>query len=362
MLPWRDLARIVDRPGKNQMNTNNKIRWGILSTAKIGITSVIPAMQQGAWSRVDAIASRKLEYAEQVARALGIPKAYGSYEELLADEEIDAIYNPLPNDLHVPWTIAAADAGKHVLCEKPIALNAEEARTLIECRDRTGVLIQEAFMVRTHPQWLGVRELISSGRIGQLRSITGFFSYFNRDPANIRNKPDAGGGALMDIGCYPVTMSRFIFGEEPTKVLGLVERDPDMQVDRLTSAILDFPSGQATFTCSTQLVPYQRMQFFGTTGRIEVEIPFNAPVDRPTRIFIDDGKDLFGTGIEVKEFPVCNQYTIQGDLFSQAIRQNTAPPIPLEDAVNNMAVIEALFRSALSHRWESPADILTRTE
>jgi predicted dehydrogenase len=343
------------------MNTNNKVRWGILSTAKIGTMTVIPAMQQGVWSQVDAIASRNLEHAEQVARTLGIPKAYGSYKELLADEEIEAVYNPLPNDLHVPWTIAAADAGKHVLCEKPIALNAEEARTLIECRDRTGVLIQEAFMVRTHPQWLGVRELISSGRIGQLRSITGFFSYFNRDPANIRNKPDAGGGALMDIGCYPVTMSRFIFGEEPTRVLGLVERDPDMQVDRLTSAILDFPSGQATFTCSTQLVPYQRMQFFGTTGRIEVEIPFNAPVDRPTRIFIDDGKDVFGSGIEVKEFPVCNQYTIQGDLFSQAIRQNTAPPIPLEDAVKNMAVIDALFRSALSHTWESPSDILTHT-
>jgi predicted dehydrogenase len=343
------------------MNTNNKVRWGILSTAKIGTTTVIPAMQQGIWSQVDAIASRNLEQARQVARTLGIPKAYGSYEELLADEEIEAVYNPLPNDLHVPWTIAAVVAGKHVLCEKPIALNVSEARTLLECRDRAGVLIQEAFMVRTHPQWLGVRELISSGRIGQLRSITGSFSYFNRDPGNIRNKPDAGGGALMDIGCYPVTMSRFIFGEEPTKVLGLVERDPDMQVDRLTSAILDFPSGQATFTCSTQLVPYQRMQLFGTASRIEIEIPFNAPVDRPTRIFIDDGKDLFGSGIEIIEFPVCNQYTIQGDLFSQAIRQNTAPPIPLEDAVNNMAVIEALFRSALSHRWEFPADILTRT-
>jgi predicted dehydrogenase len=343
------------------MNSNNKVRWGILSTAKIGTTAVIPAMQQGVWSQVDAIASRNLEQAERVARSLGIPKAYGSYEELLADEEIEAIYNPLPNDLHVPWTIAAAVAGKHVLCEKPIALNVSEARTLLECRDRAGVRIQEAFMVRTHPQWLGVRELISSGRIGQLRSITGFFSYFNRDPGNIRNKPDAGGGALMDIGCYPVTMSRFIFGEEPTKVLGLVERDPDMQVDRLTSAILDFPSGQATFTCSTQLVPYQRMQFFGTAGRIEIEIPFNAPVHRPTRIFIDDGKDLFGSGIEVKEFPVCNQYTIQGDLFSQAIRQNTTSPIPLEDAINNMAVIEALFHSALSYTWESPAEIHTRT-
>jgi predicted dehydrogenase len=321
------------------------------------MVKVIPAMQQGEWSEISAIASRDLSRATNAAREGGILKAYGSYEELLADEDIEAVYNALPNHLHVPWSIRAAEAGKHVLCEKPIGLNASEAIALLECRDRTGVHIQEAFMVHTHPQWLGTRELIASGRIGRLRSITGFFSYFNREADNIRNKPEMGGGALMDIGCYPVTMSRFVFGEEPVRVLGLIERDPEMQVDRLTSAVLEFPSGQASFTCSTQLVPYQRMQFFGEHGRIEIEIPFNAPPDRPTRIAIDSGADVAGGGIEIREFPVCNQYTIQGDLFSRAIREGTETPVALEDAVKNMAVIDAIFRSAESGKWEVPAGL-----
>jgi predicted dehydrogenase len=216
------------------------------------------------------------------------------------------------------------------------------------------VKIGEAFMVRTHPQWLRARELVKSGRIGPLRSMVGFFSYFNVNPANIRNIPECGGGALMDVGCYPITTSRFMFGEEPSRVLGLVERDPVMKVDRLTSAILDFPSGQSTFTCSTQLVPYQRMQFLGTKGRIEIEIPFNAPNDRPCRIFIDDGGELFGSGITTESFPTCNQYTVQGDLFSKAVRDGGEVPVPLGDAVKNMAVIEAIFRSAESGRWETP--------
>jgi predicted dehydrogenase len=331
---------------------NSKVRWGVLGAAKIAVEKVIPAMQQGEWAEVAAIASRDPERAQAAARGLGIPRAYGSYEELLADPEIEAIYNPLPNDLHVPWTVRAALAGKHVLCEKPIALSVAQAKELLMVQVRTGVLIQEAFMVRTHPQWLGTREMIRSGEIGDLRSITGFFSYFNRDPENIRNKQEMGGGALMDIGCYPITMSRFIFGEEPSRVLGLIERDPEMGIDRLTSAILDFPSGQSSFTCSTQLAPHQRMQFFGTRGRIEVEIPFNAPVDRPTRIFIDDGSDPAGGSVRVRQFPVCNQYTIQGDLFSRAIREGTEQPIPLEDAVLNMAVIEAIFHSAGSGHWK----------
>lgn len=327
---------------------NNKVHWGVLGVANIAVQSVIPAMQQGEWSEVSAIASRDKEKAKQAAQSLGITKAYGSYEELLADSEIEAIYNPLPNHLHVPWTIKAAEAGKHVLCEKPIGLNAGEAQTLLAVRERTGVKIQEAFMVRTHPQWLSVRELINSGRIGELRSVISWFSYFNSRPENIRNQPEIGGGALLDIGCYPITVSRYIFGEEPRRVSGLIERDPEMRIDRLTSATLEFTSGRSIFTCSTQLVPSQRMQFFGTSGRIEVEIPFNAPADRPTRIFIDDGSDLFGGGIEVKEFARCNQYTIQGDRFSQAIRENTEQPIPLDDAVKNMGVIDAIFRSATS--------------
>ncbi len=298
--------------------------------------------------------SRNIEKARQAAKTFGLAKAYGSYEELLADDEIEAIYNPLPNHLHVPWSIKAAAAGKHVLCEKPIGLNAREAQRLIDIREQTGVKIQEAFMVRTHPQWLGVCELVGSGQVGELRSIVGAFSYFNRDPENVRNKPEIGGGALMDIGCYPITISRFLFRAEPGRVLGVVERDPVFRTDRLVSVTLDFRPGQSIFTCSTQLVPYQRMQVMGTSGRIEVEIPFNAPDDQSTRIFIDDGSDLCGAGIEVKEFPVCNQYTIQGDLFSKAIRTNTNPPIPLEDSVKNMAVIDAVFRSAESGHWERP--------
>lgn len=332
----------------------DKVRWGVLSTAKIAVKKVIPGMQQGNWCEVTAIASRERSKAEEAARALGIPKSYGSYEELLADPKIDAIYNPLPNQLHVPWSIKAAEAGKHVLCEKPLSLTVAEARQLLAVRDRTGVKIGEAFMVRCHPQWLRARELVLSGRIGRLRAATGFFSYFNTDPTNIRNIPAYGGGAVMDIGCYPINTSRFVFGEEPMRVLGLVERDPQMKVDRLTSAMLEFPSGQSTFTCSMQLVPYQRSQFFGTKGRIEIEIPFNAPPDCPCRILIDDGRDVFGTGITTEEFPVCDQYTLQGDAFSRAVREGSEVPGTLEDAVNNMAVIEAISRSVESGKWETP--------
>lgn len=332
----------------------DKVRWGILSTAKIALTKVIPGMQQSSWCEITAIASRDLSKAKKAANALNIPNAYGSYEELLADESIEVVYNPLPNHLHVPWTLKAAEAGKHVLCEKPIALNTEEAKTLIDARDRYGVRIQEAFMVRTHPQWLETQRLIRKGRIGTLRSITGFFSYFNTDPDNIRNKLEFGGGGLMDIGCYPITISRFIYETEPRRVLGLIERDPESGTDVLTSAVLDFPNGHSTFTCSTRLAPYQRMIFIGTEGRIEVLIPFNAPNDRPLQIVFDDGSDLTGASAETIEVPVCDQYEIQGSLFSQAIRENREQPIPLEDAINNMAVIDAVFRSAETGQWEEP--------
>jgi predicted dehydrogenase len=329
-----------------------KVRWGVLGAAHIAVKKVIPAMQRGEWCDMAAIASRDLAKARLAADALGVPKAYGSYEELLADPEIEAVYNPLPNHLHVPWSVRAAEAGKHVLCEKPLALTAAEARELLQARIRTGVQIGEAFMVRTHPQWVRTRELVRSGRIGALRAAMGFFSYFNRDPANIRNVRAWGGGGLFDIGCYPIHTARFIFGEEPRRVMALLERDPEMAIDRLVSGILDFPSGQAVFTCSTQLVPYQRMQFFGTRGRIEIEIPFNAPPDRPCRLFVDDGTDLFGAGIQTETFPVCDQYTIQGDLFSRAVRGEGEVPVPLEDAVRNMSVIDALFQSAQSGTWE----------
>jgi predicted dehydrogenase len=330
----------------------------VLGVAGIAVKKVIPAMQKGAWTEIAAIASRDLTKAQKAAASLEIPKAYGSYEALLADPDIDAIYNPLPNHLHVPWSIRAADAGKHVLCEKPISLTAAEAMELIKARNRNGVKMGEAFMVHSHPQWLRTREIVESGEIGDLRSIIGSFSYSNRDPKNIRNIPEYGGGAIMDIGCYPITMSRFLFQEEPRRVLGLLERDPEMGTDRLSSAILDFPSGQSIFTCSTQLVPWQRMNMMGTKARIELPIPFNAPPDRPTELFVDTGADLFGSGLRREEFPVCDQYTIQGDLFSRAIREGGEVPTSIEDAVWNMAVIEAVFRSAQSGHWEAPAALV----
>jgi len=332
----------------------NKVRWGVLSTSQFALKLAVPAMQKSEWCDIRAIASRDRKKAEEAARRMGIPKAYGSYEELLQDPEIEAIYNPMPNHLHVPWSIKAAEAGKHVLCEKPLSVTVAEARELQRVQEKTGMKIGEAFMVRTHPQWLRARELVRSGRIGELRSIAGYFSYFNRDAGNIRNNPDIGGGGLLDIGCYPITTSRLIYGEEPTRVVSLIERDPEMKIDRLASVILDFPSGHAIFTCSTQVVPYQRMNLIGTKGRIEIEIPFNAPNDRPCRIFIDDGGDLSGKTIRTETFPVCDQYTLQGDLFSRAIRENFEVPVPVTYAVKNMAVIEAAFRSAESGRWEQP--------
>jgi len=334
---------------------NNKVRWGVLSTANIGLKKVLPAMQKGQFSTVTAIASRDLAKAREAAAALGITTAYGSYEELLADPNVDAIYNPLPNQLHVPWTLKAAEAGKHVLCEKPLSMTVAEAKTLLAVRARTGVKIGEAFMVDCHPQWIRLRQLLGEGRIGELRSIVGYFSYFNINPANIRNQVETGGGALMDIGCYLIHASRYAFAAEPTRVVALIDRDPAMHTDRLTSAILDFPGGQSIFTCSTQLVPYQRIQFLGTRGRIEIEIPCNAPPDKPTRIFIDDGSDLSGGGIATETFPVCDQYTLQCDAFSRAILDDSEVPVSLENAIANMAVIEAVFQSAKSGQWETPA-------
>ena len=325
----------------------DKVRWGVLSTAKIGTEKVLPAMQQGQYCEITAIASRSLAAAQAAAAQLGIPKAYGSYEELLADPAVDAIYNPLPNHLHVPWSIAALRAGKHVLCEKPIALSAAEAQTLVDVvKQYPRLKVMEAFMYRHHPQWRRAKQLVSEGKIGQLATIQSFFSYYNVDPDNIRNRADTGGGGLMDIGCYNISLSRFIFGGEPQRVLGIVDYDPQFKVDRLASGILDFGRGTATFTCSTQLASYQRVNIFGTAGRIEIEIPFNAPPDRPCKMWYQGGSRM-----EEIVLDVCDQYTIQGDLFSEAVLNDTDVPTPIEDAIANMRVIEAVVRSANSGSW-----------
>jgi predicted dehydrogenase len=331
----------------------DKVRWGVLGAASIAVRRAVPGMQRGEWSAVAAIASRDKRRAEEAAATLGIARAYGSYEELLADPEIEAIYNPLPNNLHVPWSIRAAEAGKHVLCEKPISTTVEDARKLLEARDRTGVKIGEGFMVRLHPRWIRVRQLVHAGRLGQLRLIAGLVSFFNDETANIRNMAESGGGALLDIGCYPINLSRFIFGDEPVRVWGAMERDPRTKTDILTSAMLEFPSGRCQFTCSTQLAYLQRMQIAGTKGSIEINSALNPPVDQPSRIAI---ADLRGTpdGAVAEIFPAVDQFTLQGDAFSKAIRENGEVPVPLEDSVKNMAVIAALFRSAESGEWERP--------
>ena len=333
--------------------TKPKLRWGVISVSKFAMTKCIPGIQASAANEVVAIASRDLAKAQDAAQKAGLAKAYGSYEELLADPEIDVIYNPLPNHLHVPWSIEAVKAGKHVLCEKPLSMSLDEVRALIAARDAAGVQVGEAFMVRTHPQWRRTRELVAAGRIGELRAAAGFFSYHNVDPNNIRNRADVGGGAIWDIGCYPVTTSRLVFGTEPTRVAATIARDPAFGTDRLSSFILEYPQGHAVFSCSTQLVPYQRMQFYGNKGRIDVEIPFNAPPDRPTRIFIDDGTDLFGGGVTAETFETGDQYTWQADEFAAAVRGEVAVPVPLEDSLKQLAVLQAIFRAAESGRWET---------
>ena len=329
-----------------------KVTWGILSTANIGMEKVIPAMQQGQFCDIAAIASRSLASAQTAADKLGITKAYGSYEELIADPSIEAIYNPLPNDLHVPMTLAAARAGKHVLCEKPVAMNATQAAELREVADK--VHIMEAFMVRFHPQWLRAREIVRSGTLGELRTIQSFFSYFNKDAGNIRNLVENGGGALYDIGCYPIVTGRFLFDAEPVRAMALIDRDPNFKTDRTVSAMLDFGEGRRLeFTVSTQSASYQRVQAFGTQKRLEVEIPFNAPPGESTRIFVDDGSRLGGASAVAEVFPPCNQYTQQGDAFSQAIRGEITLPYGVDDAIRNMRVIDALIKSGGSGCWET---------
>jgi predicted dehydrogenase len=335
--------------------SHSPLRWGVLGVAKIAVQKVIPAMQAARRCEVVAIASRDETRAREAAARLGIERAYGSYDALLADPGIDAVYIPLPNHLHVPWTTHAAEAGKHVLCEKPIALNAAEARTLLDVRDRTGVRIQEAFMIRTHPQWRRAKALVDSGELGEARAISGFFSYFNDDPSNVRNVPEWGGGGLLDIGCYLVNTARFIFDAEPTRVAGTLEIDERFGVDRLGSLILDFGGRHAVGTFSTQLQYYQRIQIVGTRGRLEIEIPFNAPPDRPCRIALDRSGEVYGSGIEVIELDVCNQFTQQAEEFAAAVLDGRPQPAPLEDAVANMACIDAVFKSATSGRWEVPA-------
>lgn len=330
----------------------SKLRIGVLSTAAIGVQKVIPAMQQGLLTEVAAISSRSAEKARTAAAELGIEKHYGSYEELLADPEIDAVYNPLPNHLHCPWSKKAMQAGKHVLCEKPLGLTVDEIEDLIHTRDECGVIAAEAFMVKSCPQWIEARERLRRGEIGDLRMIQAFFSYDNQDPENIRNIVDVGGGAMWDIGCYPVVVSRYLFEREPLRTAAALEFDPVMKTDRLDSVILEFESGQAIFGVSTQLVPYQRVHLFGTRGHLEVVIPFNAPNDRPCTLRFDSGT-LVEAEVTSQTFPVMDQYTLQGDDFARAVLEGAEIKSTLEDGLANSKAINAIFTAGREKRWVS---------
>jgi predicted dehydrogenase len=319
-----------------------KLRWGVISTGRIGRTKVVPAMQRGHHSDIVALASRDLARGRAVAGELGIPGVFGSYDALLADPGIEAVYICTPNHLHVPLSLQALRAGKHVLCEKPIGLNAREAETLLdEARRHPHLKIMEAFMYRHHPQWQQARAMVREGRIGTLRTIQSIFSYRNVDPANVRNQADIGGGGLMDIGCYNVSLSRFIFEDEPRRVSATMTLDPVFKTDVLTSGLLEFAAGTSTFTCSTQIAPYQRVHIFGTDGRIEIEIPFNAPPDASHHLWLHRDSDVLTTDVGHVD-----QYTIQGDLFALAVLHDTPVPTPLTDAVANMRVIDAVVTSA----------------
>jgi predicted dehydrogenase len=323
------------------------LRWGILSTANIGIEKVIPGIQGAARCEVVAIGSRDAQLARTVADRLGIERAHGSYEALLADPGVDAVYIPLPNHLHAQWTIAAARAGKHVLCEKPLAMTAVDAERMAEVCAAEGVYLMEAFMYRQHPSWVAVRDLVASGRIGRLIAVQSWFSYYNDDPTNIRNIQGVGGGALYDVGCYNVNLSRMLFGAEPTHVSATIARDPVLGVDTTTSAILEFETGVATFTCSTRAETDQRVHVYGTEGRISIGIPFNIPPDRPTHVYVTAGGDPpVAPATETLTFDTADPYTVQAERFAAAVLDGTPVPVDPADAVANLRVIEAIFADA----------------
>lgn len=328
----------------------HKIRWGVLSTANIG-RKVIPALQTSNHNQVIAVSSRSLENARAYADELGITRAYGSYEELLNDPNIDAIYNPLPNDLHVPWSIKALQAGKHVLCEKPLGLNTAEVQQLIDvAAQHPHLKIMEAFMYRFHPQWQRARDLVRAGSIGQVRNIHSHFAYNNRDADNIRNSIAMGGGALMDIGCYCISLARYIFAEEPLRVLGQITPYAGYEVDCFVTGIMEFADGNATFTASTKIESKQYVSINGEQGSIFIPVPFNPIADANTNLILKRNEQHEDILIVPSD-----HYRNMGDAFAQSVLLQKDTPTPLNDALANMKIIDAIFTSVESNQWQSIA-------
>ena len=332
------------------------IVWGVLGTARIALERVIPAMHRSEMCDVRAIASRDARRAAEAAEAAGIPVCCGSYEELLADPEVEAVYNPLPNHLHVEWSIRALQAGKHVLCEKPLACSADELPPLIEMRERTGLIIEEAVMVRDHPQWSRVRDLIDGGRIGTVRNVQLSYSHFSDDPGDIRNQEAAGGGGLLDVGSYCSAIARLIFDDEPVRAMALLDRDPRFGTDRFVTAVLEFRGGHASFFCSTQSSRCQVVQIVGTTGWMRAEVPFAHPPDLPARLLIGSNVAPGTEPDEIVRFDPVDQYRLQAERFGRQVRGAASSRWPLETGVANLRVLDALRRSGESGRWETVPD------
>lgn len=336
--------------------SGQELNWGILSTSNFAHEFMVPALHQCAGLKVLAVGSRDAGRAAAFAAEHNVPRVHESYEALLADPEIDVIYNPLPNHMHVEWSIKAARAGKHVLCEKPLALNAGEVEQLIAVQKETGVVIEEAFVVRHHPQWLRVRELVQSGRIGRLQAVQGWFFYNMIDPANYRSKPEMGGGGLFDIGVYPIVTARFVFGEEPVRVAAAINRHADHGVDCLVSATLEFPSGMANIACGTQIAVHQRMAFFGSKGRIEVPDPFAQNPKREAHLIIGGEGDIWEPADDtVETLPLVNQYVPQAERFCASVRGDQSQAYPLDDALRFSRILDALFRAGESGQFETVA-------
>lgn len=324
-------------------------RWGVLSTAKIGREQLIPAMVDAENGVLQGIASRDLKKAKALTTRFGAKQAFGSYEELLASDTIDGVYIPLPTSQHLEWAEKAVEAGKHVLVEKPLALNAKDIAKLIKLRDKKKVLVCEAFMVTYHPQWLKVRDLVASGAIGTLRHVQGAFTYFNLDPTNMRNILSLGGGALPDIGVYPTVSTRFVTGKEPKRVQATIERDKKFKTDIFSTIRADFGDFELSFYLSTQLAARQLMVFHGDKGFIEVHGPFNAGLYDHHKVSLHNQDHTEET---VFRFPGAAQYRLQVEAFARAAKGGKDPVFTLESSVKNQKVIDAIFRAGDSGVWE----------
>jgi predicted dehydrogenase len=325
-------------------------RWGVLSTAKIGRDYLLPAIQEAENGVLTAVASRDTARARALADRFGAPHAFDSYEALLASDTVDGVYIPLPTSQHVEWAVKAADAGKHVLVEKPLALKADDIAQVIAARDRNKVLVCEAFMVVYHPQWHKVRELVQGGAIGRLRHVQGAFAYFNVDSGNMRNILELGGGALPDIGVYPTVSTRFVTGREPLRLQASVERDKTFGTDIYSTTRADFGDFDLTFYCSTQMALRQFMVFHGEKGFIEVHAPFNAGDYDHHRIELHDQGHTEAT---VYRFPSTRQYRLEVEAFARAAGGADEPVFTLEESVKNQKVIDAIFRAGESGGWET---------